>query len=205
MNIKTNKAMDMNISESTNLIKALSDKSRLLIINSLQNKPQYVEELGKRLNLATSTISFHLKKLESANLVFKKKEQYYVIFYPNNEILKKSLLEIISFSNEDEIPQNDRIEKYFLKVLNTFFANGRLIKIPTQKKKRIIILEKIFTDFEVNMKYTESEINNIISKYFDDYVTIRRYFIDENMLKEKMENIGVIHFTKKIIMLLIIN
>ena len=45
------------------LFKCLSDKSRLQILKSLINEDMYVELLTPRLNLAPSTISFHLKSL----------------------------------------------------------------------------------------------------------------------------------------------
>ena len=50
------------------LMKCLADKSRILIINNLMEEPMYVELLSQRLNLAASTISFHLKKLEGTVL-----------------------------------------------------------------------------------------------------------------------------------------
>jgi len=71
----------MKIENVKELFKALSDRSRLSVVKSLIEKPQYLEELAERLNLAVSTVSFHLKKLENAGLVWKEKQQYYTIFY----------------------------------------------------------------------------------------------------------------------------
>lgn len=55
------------------IFKCLSDSSRLNIINSLMIEPMYVELLAERLNLSTSTVSFHLKKLMEADIVSSKK------------------------------------------------------------------------------------------------------------------------------------
>lgn len=57
----------MEIAKSIEIMKALADSSRLQALNILMEKPQYVEELAHRLNLAVSTVSFHLKKLEAAD------------------------------------------------------------------------------------------------------------------------------------------
>ena len=55
------------------LFKCLADRSRLQILKSLSEGDMYVERLSERLNLTPSTISFHLKKLESAGIVTSKK------------------------------------------------------------------------------------------------------------------------------------
>ena len=63
----------MGIKENIEIMKSLADASRLQVLNSLMEKPQYVEEIAQRMNLAVSTVSFHLKKLEKAGLVYKTK------------------------------------------------------------------------------------------------------------------------------------
>lgn len=172
----------MEISDSINIMKALADSSRLRIVNSLMEKPQYVEELAQRLNLAVSTVSFHLKKLEGANLVFRRKEQYYVVFHLNDRIFYTTLKEITSFQNDNKAIQDERIEQYKGKVLNTFFENGMLTKLPAQHKKRMIVLEEILKLFSKDKIYPEKEIDSVIENIFDDYCTIRRLFIDNKMM-----------------------
>jgi len=56
----------MEVQQSISIMKALADSSRLMILNSLFEKPQYVEEIAERIDLAVSTVSFHLKKMEEA-------------------------------------------------------------------------------------------------------------------------------------------
>ncbi len=172
----------MEISDSINIMKALSDSSRLMIVNSLMEKPQYVEELAQRLNLAVSTVSFHLKKLEAANLVFKRKEQYYVIFHLNDNIFYTTLKDLTSFTNEHKTIQDERIAAYKEKVFKTFFSKGKLVKLPSQHKKKIIVLEEILKLFSKNKIYPEKEIDSVIENVFDDYCAIRRLFIDNKMM-----------------------
>jgi predicted transcriptional regulator len=175
----------MNISNSLTMLKALSDSSRIRIINSLLEKPQFVEEIAERLNLAASTVSFHLKKLESAHLISKKKEQYYAIYEVNEGIFNSKLKELIIFENFEKEIQDERIKKYEQKIIKVYFKSGKLIKIPSQHKKRIIILEEIAKNFTTGVQYPESEVNLIISSFYDDYVTIRRYLVDINILSRK--------------------
>jgi len=175
----------MDISQSIEIMKSLADTSRLRVLNSLMDKPQYVEELAHRLNLAISTVSFHLKKLEKVKLVRKVKEQYYVIYQINDDVFKLTLKELTSFENIEKYLQEERINQYRDKILRTFFKKGKLIKLPVQHKKRTIIIEEFVKMFKPGKEYTEKEVNEIIRQSFDDYCVIRRIMVDEEMMERK--------------------
>lgn len=172
----------MKLSESIGIIKALADSSRLMIINALSEKPQYVEELSERLNLAASTVSFHLKKLEQANLVHKVKEQYYVMFHINREVLNMTLQNLVSIEDIEKAVQEERIRQYKDKVIRSFFKQGKLTRMPAQHKKRWIVLEEIAKRFKKDRIYTEEEVNAIITEVYEDYCTIRREFVEEKIM-----------------------
>ena len=168
----------MKCSDSITIIKALADNSRLRILDALLEKPRYVEELAERLHLAVSTVSFHLKKLEQANLVSKVKEQYYVMFYANRNALGLTLQDLIAVDDFEKSAQEERIHAYKSKVLRTFFDNGKLTRIPTQQKKRWIVFEEIARRFTPGQTYQEEDVNARIAEVYDDYCTLRRAFVD---------------------------
>ncbi|MEJ2637772.1 MAG: metalloregulator ArsR/SmtB family transcription factor, partial [Calditrichia bacterium] len=156
----------MEISDSIQIMKALADGSRLMILNSLMEKSQYVEELSERLHLAASTVSFHLKKLENAKLVRKTKEQYYVVYHINNHLLGLSLRDLTAFRNIEKFIQQERLDNYRKKVIDTFFRDRKLLRIPSQKKKRMIILEEFARMFDRGRRYSESEVNDLITESY---------------------------------------
>ncbi len=172
----------MELKETVKILKALADESRLLIANALLQKPCYVEELSQRLNLSMSTVSFHLKKLEQANLVYKEKQQYYVMYYAAKPMFFITLENLIGFNNPQKQKEEERMDRYIQKVIATFFENGRLIKLPTQHKKRIIVLEVIASTFDKSHDYQEAQVNELITFIYDDYCTIRRLLVDEGFM-----------------------
>ncbi len=174
----------MNI-DNVKLFKCLGDKSRLSILSNLINEPMYVELLAERLNLTPSTVSFHLKKMEEVGLVHSKKEQYYMIYEIDEQLLNMSLSDFIHQENSEEKMQREREEKYRSKVISSFFQYGKLKSIPVQRKKARIVYEEILKAFEPNRKYTEREVNIIIADYHDDFCTIRRDMISENLLERE--------------------
>ena len=170
--------MNFAVKDSISIMKALADSSRLLIINSLYEKAHYVEELSERLDLSPSTISFHLKKLQQAGLVIKTKTQYYSEFRINHEIFQSSLQELTSFENMHKVLHEERVSTYRNKVLHTFIKDNRLLKMPAQQKKRLIILDWLARHFDKNRTYTEKEASEIIAQHFDDYCLVRRDLVD---------------------------
>ncbi len=175
----------MKLTESLTIIKALADTSRVTLMNALLDRPQYVEELSERLNLAASTISFHLKKLEQAGLVHHVKEQYYVMYHANREALNVSLNDLLTVHDVKRPAQEARLQQYRRNVLRSFFRDGRLERLPAQQKKRRIVLEELVKLFETGRTYPEQDINAAIETYYDDYCTIRREMIGAGLLQRE--------------------
>ena len=111
----------MDISKSIIILKALADPSRLKILNALFKKEQYVEEMAQRMGLAVSTVSHHLKKLEAAGLVDKRKEQYYVTYHVREDVFDASLKSVVCFHNSEALAQANRIWEYRKKFLPRIF------------------------------------------------------------------------------------
>lgn len=168
-------------------MKSLADTSRLRVLNALMQKPHYVEEISHKLDLASSTISFHLKKLEEAGLVKQKKEQYYIIYSINEKLFDMSLKELTNFDNIEQYAQDKRIKAYRKNVLNAFFKNNKLVRLPVQRKKRLIVLDEFIKKFKTGRIYSEQEVNDIIVKHYDDYCQVRRALIDEKIMKRKKQ------------------
>lgn len=59
----------------------------------------------------------------------------------------------------------------------------RLKRFPPKEKKKLVILTKISESFSPEKRYTEPEVNGILSAIYDDYVTLRRYLIEYGFLE----------------------
>ena len=168
--------------ENLSLFKALAHQSRLSLLGALLEQPTYVEVLAERLKLSTSTVSFHLKKLEAAGLVRSRRDQYYTVFTVDSGFLERPLVELLRPSRTELAAQERREQGYRAKVLANFFRYGKLLRIPVQRKKRRIVLEQIAQSFEAERVYSEREVNLIIADYHDDFCQIRRDMIDEGLM-----------------------
>lgn len=167
------------------IFKALADQSRLLIINSLIERDMYVEALTESLGLSPSTVSFHLKKLEQAGLVNSRKDQYYVVYSVNREILDRRIIEFIKIEDVEKEAQEQRLNDYRNKVINAFMQYGKLKSIPVQRKKRRIILEELAKEFVTGRKYTEKEVSEILGRFNEDFAFLRREMVGEGIFKRE--------------------
>jgi biotin operon repressor len=172
----------MTESEAISLFKCLSDKSRLQILKSLAIEDMYVERLAERLGISAPTVSFHLKKLADAGAVTSYKNQYYMMYSLNRKVFEVSILKILEEESDEAEIQAKRDAEYRKKVINAFFEYGKLKAIPSQRKKERIVLEVIADAFEYDRIYSEREVNIIIADFHDDFCTIRRDMVAENLL-----------------------
>jgi len=175
------------------LFKCLADRSRLQILRSLLSEDMYVERLAQRLDLTPATISFHMKKLEDVGAVRAYRDQYYTMYSINAALFHGTVLDLIRAASDGEDAQEQRDAAYRQKVLDSFFEYGKLRSIPAQRKKERICLEEIAKVIEPDRPYEESELNEILLRFHEDYCTLRRDMIAEKLL----ERTGTTYFKVK--------
>lgn len=67
-------------------------------------------------------------------------------------------------------------------VLSTFFSGARLTDIPTSRRKRLVILERLAQEFEPGVRYDERDVSFTLQLFHPDYAALRRYLVDEGLL-----------------------
>lgn len=67
-------------------------------------------------------------------------------------------------------------------ILRRFFSDARLKEIPTSRKKRLIVLERLAQEFEPGLRYQEVDVNFTLQLFNADYAALRRYMVDEGLL-----------------------
>ena len=63
-----------------------------------------------------------------------------------------------------------------------FIKNGRLVTMPSKRSKLRPVLDHIAQEFEPGRTYPETEVNDILTRYNDDYAALRRYLVDEGFM-----------------------
>ena len=72
--------------------KALSDPVRREILQLLKNGKMSAGEIGGHFDMTGATISYHLKILKKAELIFEKKEKNYIYYTLNTSVVEEVML-----------------------------------------------------------------------------------------------------------------
>jgi biotin operon repressor len=161
------------------LFKALGDESRLRIVGLLAQEPQSGEAIARALNLSPATVSHHLAKLKDVGLVTAERDQYYQIYRfcpaPLTAMAK-------TLATPAALPQVKPKVTGDEEILANFLVEGRLTKIPAQRKKREVVLGYLASQFEPDRRYPEKEVNTLLQRYHDDVCTLRRELVMAKLL-----------------------
>jgi hypothetical protein len=68
------------------------------------------------------------------------------------------------------------------RVFEAFVRDGRITQIPTNRQKRLVVLDWLAQDFEPGARYSEPMVNLILGKRHADTAALRRYLVDEGLL-----------------------
>ena len=177
----TRPSAERDLETRAEIFKALGHPVRLLILNLARVKPRHGEELAAILRLNQATVSHHLSKLAEAGLVRSERSQYYQVYSLAPGALGRTLLDIVVMP-QAQLPASIRQDAYEAKVLRTFFRQGRLIGIPAQLKKRLIILGRLAREFEPGRDYSEREVNQVLVEFHDDVATLRRELVGHRLM-----------------------
>ena len=172
--------------ELVSIFKALADASRLKIVGLLAQQPYTVEQLAAMLNLKASTISHHLSKLAEVGLVSAKAEGYYSVYQLEKEALSGNMQRIFSSEQIAAVTADVDMDAFDRKVIKNYSTpDGRLKTIPAQRKKLEAILRHIVRAFEPDARYSEKQVNEILSRFHEDTASLRRELVGARLMQRE--------------------
>lgn len=166
-----------------NFFKVLANENRLKLVGILSQTECSVEELAARLQLKEPTVSHHLNKLKELDLVEMRSQGNTHLYKLNSDTLSKLNKSLFSPEQMVSWSQNTHPEAWEAKVLKNYLKSDRLVGLPASRKKRQVILRWLVDKFEPEKTYTEKEVNEIVSRYYDDYATVRREFVGYQLME----------------------
>ena len=162
--------------------KALGNENRLKILGILADRECSVEELAGLLNLKEPTVSHHLGRLKAIGLVEMRVEGNDHLHRLNTQVLQSMNKDIFTSERMASLVDDLDYDAWEKKVLRTFLEGERVIAIPSGYKKRLVLYKWLVSHFKEHRNYTEKEVNEIIQRYYEDYATSRRDFVDLGLM-----------------------
>jgi predicted transcriptional regulator len=172
--------------ELVDFFKALADSSRLKIVGLLAQQPYSVEELAALLQLKPSTVSHHLARLSEAGLVSAKAEGYYSVYQLEEKALEVKSRSLFSQDDLNAAVADIDLGAYDNKVLKDYTRrDGSLKNLPAQRKKLEAVLRHVVKSFKVENRYSEKQVNKILSGFHEDTATLRRELIGYGLMQRE--------------------
>jgi DNA-binding transcriptional ArsR family regulator len=162
--------------------KALGNESRLKVIGTLANRECTVNDLMAALDLKEHMVLQHLAMLKHIGLAAVHSEENQVYYSLNAKTLYQMNKDIFSREDTDVEASKETGNEAERKVLKAYFDGERLIELPLKGKKLQIVLQRLAAPFKDGARYTEHEVNEIMTRFHPDYATLRRELINHGYL-----------------------
>lgn len=145
------------------------------------------KEISKSIGIAQSTVRNHRFKL-------REKEKQAKLFLAFMKALENRTTKAINVTDNgviEELHQSATMIDYRYNITDKdrektvkayIDENGAIKQFPSKEKKKIIILGEIMKNFDKNYEYSEKEVNRILQRMYDDYVTLRRALVEYGFL-----------------------
>jgi predicted transcriptional regulator len=168
------------------VFKALADASRLKIVGLLARQPYTVEQLAAMLELKPPTISHHLAKLAEVGLVSARAEGYYNVYQLEKTALSDNMQRIFSSEQIAAAVAEVDMDAFENKVVKDFsLPDGHLKTIPAQRKKLDAVLRHVVKAFEPGVRYSEKQVNEILSRFHADTASLRRELVGCKLMQRE--------------------
>jgi hypothetical protein len=163
---------------TTSPASALLDPDRLAVAGALAARAMTTDELVAATGRDPRTVVTCLGDLRAAGLVEVDGEQY--------RLDVDALRAAAADQAESDILMDPAIGFGMTgderQVLERYFSGRTLREFPTQRAKRLVVLQRLALEFDVGRRYSETEVNEALFPFFEDWSTLRRHLVDEGFL-----------------------
>ena len=92
--------------------KALSDPVRREILTLLKKGRLSAGDIASRFDMTGATVSYHLKQLKKADLIYETKEKNFIYYSLNTSVFEEIMLWVAQFTNKsEEVQDNEESEE----------------------------------------------------------------------------------------------
>ncbi len=92
--------------------KALSDPARREILSMLRKGRMSAGDIASQFDMTGATVSYHLKQLKKADLIYETKEKNFIYYSLNTSVFEEIMLWVAQFTNKsEEVQDNEESEE----------------------------------------------------------------------------------------------
>jgi hypothetical protein len=169
---------DRDAADALDAFGLLADQARLRVAAALVLGARTSDEVVAASGLTSREVLEALSRLEAGELVRRERNGWLFDVRRMSELAR----------NARPKPEPDDLGDVpadTAQLLRRFLQDGRLLSMPVQRSRRLVVLDHIAAGFELGVKYPEREVNAILGGFDDDWATLRRFLVDEGFLSRE--------------------
>jgi hypothetical protein len=113
-------------------------------------------------------------------------ESYYNVYQLDQAALDAKTRSMFSQQELSSVASEVDADAYDKKVIKDYTKrDGSLKTLPSQRKKLEAILRYVVKAFEVGMRYSEKQVNEILAGYHEDTATLRRELVGSGLMQRE--------------------
>jgi hypothetical protein len=170
------------------MIRAISDENRLAMLRMMAQQAKTITEMAQELDLPEAVVTQYATQLHAngfLRLQMVGNQRLYRFQSQPIKTLQTYIGKLGEPLTQSEKPVSDNAWIDALdcsaddkKILVAYTFNGKLTDFPTKDKQWFVILRWLASKFEVGVRYSEKQVNAIITEINPDYATLRRMLVE---------------------------
>jgi hypothetical protein len=164
--------------DAASLLALLVAGDRLPVVAALVLGSRTLPEIAERAGVATRDALRVLTRLESAGLASVDGVNWAL----HVDVLRAAVTGNRWPAATSSVDDSAAATPQEAAVLRAFLRDGRLLRVPAQRTKRLVILDFLAREFEPGVQYAETEVNQKLTAFHPDYAALRRYLVEEDYL-----------------------
>jgi hypothetical protein len=166
------------IPDAGTIVGLLADDERRRAFAALVLGAGTVDEVRSATGLSARAAGSALSRLVEGELVIRGDDGTHVLLA---DAIRAAAIAASASHRVESDPTGDAPEDA-ARVLRSFFRGGKLVQIPTQKAKKLTVLDRLSQEFDIGVRYSERQVNALLRRFNDDTAALRRYLVDEGFL-----------------------
>ncbi len=163
------------IKDPADLIRIVADPLRLVLLGRAAEGTVSIEEVASSLDIPKRKVAEALGKLRAVGLLDDDMRLC-------AEVMSEAAARLPSAEAAAAVITKGPWTPDERNLLQRFFTGTRLKDIPTSRKKRKLVLERLAQEFEPGLRYQERDVNFTLQLFHEDYAALRRYMVEEDIM-----------------------
>ncbi len=162
--------------DATRLVGLLAEPERRRVVAAMILGAIQLNDIVKTSGLSTRVVIDSLDRMEAAGLVEAGDASTWILL---EEAFKRAARDAAPGPDPTGFPDEPESER---RILDAAFKDGRLVRLPTKRSRRLVALDHLSQRFEPGRHYSEKQVNAVLARVHDDTAALRRYLVDEGFM-----------------------